>query len=235
LKRHLSSKVRTNAPAASPRFSVQAVTFDVGGTLIEPWPSVGHLYAEVAARHGWPGLSVEVLNRQFSAAWCALKDFNYSRSAWADLVAAAFRGLVDRPPGRAFFLELYDRFSEPDAWHIFDDVLPALDGLAARDLKLGVISNWDRRLRPLLRRLKLHDYFDVVVVSSDAGIPKPSPHIFEQAARKLALPPAAILHVGDSPEMDVEGARAAGMRAVLLRRKARVVGPDEIKTLRDLC
>src|SRR5206468_3601936 len=75
--------------------SIRAVTFDVGGTLIEPWPSVGHIYAEVAARHGMKGLSAVVLNRQFTAAWRARKIFNYARSEWAELVNETFRGLTE--------------------------------------------------------------------------------------------------------------------------------------------
>src|SRR5262249_44700851 len=53
----------------NPLRSVRAITFDVGGTLIQPWPSVGHIYAEVAAHHGRRDISVEALNRQFAAAW----------------------------------------------------------------------------------------------------------------------------------------------------------------------
>src|SRR5436853_531357 len=137
---------------------IAAVTFDVGGTLLEPWPSVGHVYAEVAARHGLLGMSVPALNRQFATAWGALKDFNYSRSEWASLVQETFRGLTHAPPSPDLFSELYSHFAQAEAWRLFDDVLPTLDSLASHGLKLGVISNWDERLRPLLRRFKLHDY-----------------------------------------------------------------------------
>ncbi len=214
---------------------IRAVTFDVGGTLIEPWPSVGHIYAETAAEHGWKGLSAKALNRQFVKAWQALKNFNYTRAEWAELVDATFRGLIEAPPSRTLFSELYDRFSEPESWRVFDDVRPALDALTARGFKLGAISNWDRRLPPLLRRLGLHGYFEAVVVSCDVGSAKPSRIIFEWASAKLALPPEAILHVGDSPEMDVRGAQAAGMPALLLRRRAKAAKGDQIRSLRDLC
>jgi hypothetical protein len=87
---------------------IEAVTLDVGGTLIEVWPSVGHVYAEVAARHGVKGLAAGLLNRRFAAAWRAAKQFHHSRSGWARLVDATFHGLTDRPPSRSFFSELYD-------------------------------------------------------------------------------------------------------------------------------
>ena len=214
---------------------IRAVTFDVGGTLIEVWPSVGHVYAEVAARHGVNRLSAGLLDRRFAAAWRAAKRFRHCRADWAGLVDATFRGLTDRPPRETFFDELYARFAAPDAWRVFEDVAPTLDALAARGLKLGVISNWDERLRPLLEQLKLADYFEAIVVSREAGSSKPSRAIFKHAVRKLGLPPEAVLHVGDDLSMDVRGARAAGLAALLLRRAAGVARAGQIKSLRELC
>jgi putative hydrolase of the HAD superfamily len=213
---------------------ILAVTFDVGGTLIEPWPSVGAVYAAVAGRHGWPGLSVEVLNRQFATAWRARKAFDYSRAGWAAVVDATFRGLTDRPPSQTFFPALYERFAEPEAWQVFDDVLPALEGLAARGLRLGVISNWDERLQPLLRRLDLADFFEVIVVSCEAGAAKPDEAIFARAADQLRLPREQILHVGDSRDLDERGARAAGLQARWLRRNAAAAGPGPLQHLGEL-
>jgi putative hydrolase of the HAD superfamily len=215
--------------------SVRAVTFDVGGTLIEPWPSVGHIYANVAACHGHEGLSAEMLNRRFAAEWRALEDFQHTRSQWAALVDAVFRDLVQPPPSASFFNEVYDRFGAREAWRIYPDVLPTLQALAARGLKLGAVSNWDERLEPLLAGLGLRDFFEVVVVSCELGAPKPSPAIFEAVSSRLALPPEAILHVGDSPKMDFQGARAAGFQAVLLRRQGKSRGAGRIQTLTELC
>ena len=67
----------------NPRF--QAITFDIGGTLIEPWPSVGHVYAEVAARFGLRAEPSE-LNRRFRDAWRSRQPFDHSRVAWFELV-----------------------------------------------------------------------------------------------------------------------------------------------------
>jgi putative hydrolase of the HAD superfamily len=230
------SKIHLSSLASAPTLhSIRAVTFDVGGTLIEPWPSVGHVYAEVAARHGWRGLSVPMLNRRFAEAWGALKSFNYTRSEWAAVVEATFRGVIEGPPSRALFDDLYARFGRREAWRIFDDVVPTLETLAARGLRLGVISNWDERLRPLLRRLKLLEYFDTIVVSCEAGAAKPSGEIFALAAEKLALPREKILHVGDSPALDTRGARAARLQAVLLRRGVNRAAAGQIRSLLQLC
>ena len=216
------------------RQPILAVTFDVGGTLLAPYPSVGHIYSEVAARHGYEGISPALLNRRFSAAWRKLKNFRYTRGQWATLVDATFRGLTKQPPRRTFFPALYERFAKPCAWRAYDDVRPVLAALAARGLKLGIISNWDDRLRPLLHALKLRQYFDVIVISCEVGVAKPARAIFRRAAADLGLMPETLLHIGDSLSMDVQGARAAGLQSLLLRRNAKRRILAQIRSLAEL-
>ncbi len=217
----------------NPLAHIKAVTFDAGGTLIAPWPSVGHVYAAVAAENGCPALDVDTLNRQFAAAWRAKENFDHSFEAWAALVDRSFAGLMAQPPSQTFFPALYRRFGLAQSWRIFDDVLPALDWLASQGFILGVISNWDDRLRPLLAEVRLTDCFDAVVISCDAGFTKPSPVIFEHAARKLGVPPAAILHVGDHAREDVAGAQAAGFAALEIDRRGKSA-PGRLTSLREL-
>lgn len=195
---------------------IKAVTLDVGGTLLYPWPSVGHVYAEIAARHGVKTFSAEQLTERFKAAWRAQHSFEYSRADWAALVAEVFGNC--QPPSSTFFGELYDRFAEADTWKIFDDVIPTLEALRSHGVPLAVISNWDERLRGLLRKLNLDTYFEAFAISCEVGFPKPSQVIFRHAAAALDLRPDAILHVGDSFEMDVAGARAAGFQALRIHR-----------------
>ena len=218
----------------APRLRIRAVTFDVGGTLIECWPSVGHIYAEVAARHGHPRLAPSLLNPRFKAAWEAFKDFRHTRSHWSDLVDSTFGDLIEPSPSQTFFPELFERFTEPDAWHIYADVIPALEGLCSRGLKLGIISNWDHRLRPLLRRLKLDSYFETVIISCEFGACKPAREIFAAACASLGTAAEMTVHVGDSLEMDVLGARKAGLQALHLRRGAPRRCAGEIGSLIEL-
>jgi putative hydrolase of the HAD superfamily len=199
---------------------IRAVTFDVGGTLIEPWPSVGHVYAEVAERFGIKDVAPEALNRAFASAWRARRNFDYSRDAWQELVNQTFASLWPKSPSRACFTAIYEHFATVGPWHLFDDVLPVLAALKVRGLKLGVISNWDERLRPLLHELGLDVHFDAFTISHETGCAKPDAAIFRCAAAELDVPPACILHVGDSADEDVAGARAAGIHAALLDRKA---------------
>jgi len=213
--------------------NIRAITFDVGGTLIQPWPSVGHVYAEVAAGHGYRGIDPGALNDRFAQVWRARGDFEHSHQGWAGLVDATFAGLLDRKPSESFFPELYERFADPSAWHIHDDVIPTLDELASRGFALAAVSNWDERLRPLLKALSLDGYFEAVLVSCELYFAKPSNVIFEHALRKLGVTPGEALHVGDSEQEDVAGARAAGMHALLIDRDG-APGPDGIRSLKEL-
>src|SRR5215468_8746396 len=114
MERRQSSRRRQTLVKKSTR--IAAVTFDVGGTLIQPWPSVGHVYAETAARHGVRNAPAELLQARFQTAWRARKSFDHSRAGWEQLVNEVFAGLTQEPPNRTFFPELYQRFAGPAAW-----------------------------------------------------------------------------------------------------------------------
>ncbi len=215
---------------------IQAVTFDVGGTLMEPWPSVGGIYADVAGRLGAGALDADVLDARFRSAWRtahAGNGFDYSRRAWMDLVRVTFSGLTERAEAPDLFGALWDRFTEPDAWRVFPDVVPCLEVLAARGLRIAAVSNWDERLRPLLHRLGLADRFEFVVASAEVGAHKPSREIFDHAAVRLGLPSSSLMDVGDSCREDLDGARSAGWQALLIDRCA-VSGPDRMAALTEL-
>ena len=201
------------------KVKIQAITFDAGGTLIEPWPSVGHVYAEVSNRHGGE-VSPNELNRRFVSAWRTRKNFDYSSQAWAGLVDEVFSGLTTELPSRTFFDELYERFARADTWRVFDDVKPTLKALRKRGIRLAVLSNWDERLRPLLEELELREWFEEIYISIEMGWAKPDERIFEAAAKDLELAGDEILHVGDSLKEDVKGASDAGWQSRHLMRTA---------------
>jgi putative hydrolase of the HAD superfamily len=113
---------------------------------------------------------------------------------------------------------LYHDFGTPKPWRIFEDVLPTIDVLRERGTRLAVISNWDDRLRRLLELMGLADKFEAILVSAEVGHTKPAPEIFQVAAEALQLPPAQILHVGDSENEDHHGAQVAGFQSRWLCR-----------------
>jgi putative hydrolase of the HAD superfamily len=88
--------------------------------------------------------------------------------------------------------------------------VPALESLRAAGLALACVSDWDIGLEEQLEKVGLDHLFDTVVTSAEARAPKPEPPIFEEALRRLGVPPERAVHVGDG-EADRQGARAAGL------------------------
>jgi len=112
--------------------------------------------------------------------------------------------------------DVHDELLASLVFTAYDDVAPTLAELRARGLKLIVVSNWDRSLHEALAATGLAGLVDGAISSAEAGSAKPDPAIFAQA---LALAGTrAAVHVGDTADADVAGARAAGLRAVLIDR-----------------
>jgi putative hydrolase of the HAD superfamily len=213
--------------------SIRAVTLDVGGTLIEPWPSVGHVYAEVARSLGGPNVDPGQLSKAFGHAWKSRQGFDYSPTAWRNLVAQTFADVRDFVMPKGCFDAIYERFAQADAWRIFDDVRPFLESARRRGMGLAVVSNWDERLRGLMKQLDLLASFEAIIVSHEVGHRKPGHEIFRHAADQLGLPPGEILHVGDSEREDFDGARRAGWQARWLQRTGEP-GAGAIRSLADI-
>ena len=106
----------------------------------------------------------------------------------------------------------HDRFN---LWRrVPPEVRPALRKAREAGVRLGIVSNSEGRLVRLLERLALLDFFETVVDSGVEGIRKPDPRIFHRALERMGVSDA--LYAGDIPDVDVEGARAAGLRGVLV-------------------
>lgn len=115
------------------------------------------------------------------------------------------------------------------AFELFPEVQRVLAYLKARGLRLGVISNWPRGLEHFCAELGVAPYFDAVVASGEVKRDKPDPVIFAEALRRLGATPDETVHVGDLLEDDVNGARSAGMRAILLDREHKhPPGPERV-------
>ena len=213
---------------------IRAISFDVGGTLIEPWPSVGDVYADIARELGNQGLNPDDLNQRFVVAWKRVGGRAESKEDWAAVVQLTFQECQLSVAMDTLFEQLYARFTEPAVWRVFDDVVPTLESLRSQGMRLAVASNWDERLRPLLDRLKLMGFFETVIVSCEVGVRKPERAFFGRVVDALQLSPEQVVHVGDSPEHDLTGASAAGLKAVGIRRSADEPRPPWISTLRSL-
>jgi putative hydrolase of the HAD superfamily len=106
----------------------------------------------------------------------------------------------------------------PASLRVFPDVGSALARVKAAGFKTAVISNWQCGLAHFCTEMGLRDSFDHVISSAEVGHAKPDPAIFAEALRRLAVEPAAVLHVGDSLVDDVEGGLRAGLQVVLIDR-----------------
>ena len=101
---------------------------------------------------------------------------------------------------------------------LFDDVVPALTLLKERGLILGLISNVDHDITPLCDKLGLSALLGIVVTSQDTGFSKPHPEIFREALRRARIDASEAVYIGDQYQIDVIGARDAGMKGILLDR-----------------
>ncbi len=117
-------------------------------------------------------------------------------------------------------------------FRLFPDARPALEALREHGVRLVVVSNWDCSLPEWLERAGIGELVDGVVASAVAGFAKPSPEIFRAALETAGVAKQEALHVGDSIETDIAGARAAGVRAVLIARAGGA--PEGVEAIRSL-
>jgi HAD superfamily hydrolase (TIGR01549 family) len=115
----------------------------------------------------------------------------------------------------------------------YEDTIPALRELRADGYALAVVSNWDCALPDWLREVGVLELVDAVVTSAEVGVAKPDARVFRRALELTDAGAAEAVHVGDSPDNDVAGARAAGIRAVLLRRNGDP--PSGVESISSLC
>ena len=195
---------------------LRAVLFDAGNTLL--FLDHGRVAAAVGAALGLP-LSGPALA---AASGAAARTMEQPRATDRERAAAYLEALFVQagvPPGRMGEVQdcLTRLHRERHLWSgIAADTHAALSRLKDAGLKLGAVSNSDGRVEEALEAAGLRGYFDVVVDSALAGVEKPDPAIFLAALDVLGVPADEALYVGDLYEVDVLGARAAGMAAVLL-------------------
>lgn len=213
---------------------VQVIFFDAAGTLLHVPNGIGFHYSEVARRHGFD-IPAETVQRAFGKAWVNAPAPPLTRSPradddrgwWRNLVGEVLR-LCDAPEsvdGDALFEELYAEFRKPGVWELYPEVTEVLAAVR-KNYRVGIISNFDGRLRGILRDLEIASLFDYWVISSEVGADKPEPYIFECALEMAGIAPAEALHVGDDPVGDWEAAATAGLQVFQLDRPH--------NTLRDL-
>jgi putative hydrolase of the HAD superfamily len=203
------------------------IFFDAAGTLIYLPKSVGFHYSFVADRIGLR-LEAGPLDRAFADCWKRMPRRRAIDGPRPDDDKGWWRELVNRvldqvSPGLneldrdAYFEAVYGHFAEAGVWETYPEVNDVLAGLHGR-FELAVVSNFDGRLRMILEHLGLTSYFSHVFLSSELGADKPDPEIYRRALRSSGRQAGEVLHAGDDPARDWEGATAAGLSCFRLQR-----------------
>ena len=218
---------------------LDCVLFDAGDTLLAPAPSFQGRFVAVAAAAGLP-LEEAAVDAAIAEAVRAVEwpsdwtDPATQRSFWVGFYRQVLAALGHRDDGIRVADALFAAFSDPAGYRLFDDVRPALETLAARGVKLGVVSNFEPWLEDVLALQGVDHLFAAVAISGKLGVAKPDPEIFQAALKEAGAEPEATVHVGDQLVNDVAAARAAGLTPVLIDRFARHPDPDGAHRVEDL-
>ena len=210
------------------------ISFDCMGTLFGFWPSYAEMFAAVCRRHGVPIRPEEVEQAQRQGG-CRMIDIvreaagkppTFTDEESKDLWGRLHGRLLDRLGIRRTDLAgaLHRAVCGPDAYRLFDDVIPVLSLLRLHGCRLGVISNFESSLIDILAQFGVRDMVQVTVVSAIDGVSKPAPEAFAIAAVRAGCAAAHCLHVGDNLEDDFHAALGAGWQAVMLDRGGRHAG-----------
>jgi REG-2-like HAD superfamily hydrolase len=212
---------------SGPRLRPRVVLLDVGETLLRPEPSWRDVYASVFTARGID-VTPDEFEQAFKESWAdweeegpfeATEEGSFQRFMALDRLVFRRLGHDDLP--ESFFRAIDAAFHRRAAWHVFPEVMPALDALRAAGFRLGVVSNWGWTAPELLHLLELASHFEVLSISARVGYQKPHPAIFRHALEVLDSMPEDAIHVGDDPVADVAGARRAGIQPVLIVREHR--------------
>ena len=216
---------------------LRAVLFDVDFTLVRPGPELGpEGYRRAGERHGLeldPSLYDEARSRALEDLQ-AHPELEHDEEIWVAFTERIIRGMGgEASTAHDAAIEITHGWGVHRNFELYDDVLPVLEELRRHRLKLGLVSNTSRDLPEFVAHHRLD--VDAMVASGAHGWTKPHRSIFEAALRELGARPEEAAMVGDSPQDDVEGAQALGMRAFLLDRDDRFPeAPGRLTDLREL-
>lgn len=229
---------------------IKFIFLDVGDTLLSLRVPPGKIYVDVLRKHNIISSSTDMenLKKIFSKIWQDMNqkpnpDFKdrYSLHSggpdgwWLELIdkfIGEISGGKTLEVAEAIYSEIFSKFEDPDLWNVepsFDDFLEVV---RQRNLGLGIISNWDLRLRKLLQDKGLLREFSPVLISAEFGYEKPSPKIFKEAISISGFQPENLVYIGDKEELDYIPPKALGWNAFILGKG--ILGVPLLGRLKEL-
>lgn len=218
----------------------RAILLDALGTLLALAPPAPRLRVELAGRYG-VSVSEAEAERAIAAEIAFYRrhlDRGRDPESLAELRVQCAEALREAMPAAARLVlpaadVLVEALLASLHFHLYADARPALAGYRARGFRLYVVSNWDVSLHDVLGNVGLAPMLDGILTSAEAGARKPARAIFEKALGLAGVAAGDAVHVGDSLEEDVAGARSAGIEPVLIRRDSRPAPPG-VRVIVDL-
>lgn len=202
---------------------VRALFFDVDFTLIFPGPTFqGEGYERFCLEHGVSGVDAARFETAVAASSFILDEVEepiYDDGLFIHYTATIIEHMGGRGPNviRAA-REIYRQWASNHHFELYDDVEPTLEELSERGLVVGIISNSHRSLNAFSEHFALSRFISIAISSAEHGYMKPHRSIFDAALEGAGATADEAIMIGDSLRADVEGALAAGLRAVLIRR-----------------
>jgi HAD superfamily hydrolase (TIGR01549 family) len=198
--------------------TVRAVLFDVDFTIARPGPELGpEGYQRLGERFG---LELDP-SRYKQARERAVEgirrhpELEHDEEIWVAFTERIIRGMGgEADSAHDCAVAMTEAWEHAEHFELYEDALPVLEELRVQGLKLGLVSNTGRNLDEFVAHHRLD--VDAAIGSGAFGRTKPHPTIFRAVLERLAIEPVDAAMVGDSPEDDVEGARAAGIEAAFL-------------------
>eukprot|EP01112_Ceratiomyxa_fruticulosa_P011952 TRINITY_DN3292_c0_g1_i1.p1 TRINITY_DN3292_c0_g1~~TRINITY_DN3292_c0_g1_i1.p1 ORF type:complete len:271 (-),score=48.60 TRINITY_DN3292_c0_g1_i1:135-947(-) len=220
------------------------ITFDATGTLFKMIGGVGQQYKETFTKHGIrhllgtdetkPANMEKVIEENFRKSWVYMSKkypcFGFptrtSFDWWKELGTLTLEGAGyenKKEVTDKLFVELYNHFKTKEPWVLFPEVKDVLEELKKKGYVLGVVSNFDERLYPILDAFNIREYFvhngnSLVVCSGEVGFEKPQQGVFMEALKRANISPDKTIHVGDDIEKDGIGPASLGISTFIIKR-----------------